>query len=497
MNNNQNQNKSPDLSRKLQYGTVAVVFTVIVCAFLILLNAVLSWASDRSGGLFKDLTSEKIYELSDNSIRVVEKVDKKVEIIFCVTEDKTDDSAELSYVKRLADKYASSNSNITVKYKDYLLDPVYFEKFKENGNTLTNTSVIVNCEATKSFVVYSLRNFFKFSSETGQIFAYDGENKLTSAIMQTALGGEKKAGFVVKHGESAHQYLVDLFTVQGYEVYTVDLSGMTSDDLAELDVLVICEPTMDYSGISATKVGGVNEIEVLDNYLRKHMGNLMVFISPSTPQLPELNGYLKDTWGISYTAGAVITEGGANTVSGAEAVLFSGTAANDGGLGGDITAAVSKSGIDRTMFYYTTPINMHKNEKVDVSKVYMTSADAVCTSENNTVAAKNVPIMTLSKSFKIQNNAEVSSNVLVCGSSRFLDFLDMSGGYSNADIIKSTLAVMGDESVVTGIDYKVVEDSAIDVSREDFKTETIKLSAIVPLIIAALGVAVYIIRKKA
>ena len=72
----------------------------------------------------------------------------------------------------------------------------------------------------------------------------------------------------------------------------------------------------------------------------------------------------------------------------------------------------------------------------------------------------------------------------------------MAGGYANADIIKSALGAMGDESVVTGIDYKVVEDSALEVSQDDFKTEVVKLTAIVPLIIAVLGVVIYIKRKK-
>ena len=497
MNNKNENGKAIFASRKFQYGTVAIVFSVIVCAFLLLLNGVLTWVSNHNGGLFIDLTSEKIYDLSQNSVDVVENVQKKVEIIFCVTEDKIEDSTELSYVKRLAEKYCSINDTITIKYKDYLKDPVYFEQFKSNGNTITNTSVIVNCDENKSFVVYSLRNFFKFSSEDkNKIFAYDGENKLTSAIMQTALGKDKKAGFIVKHGETGHQYLADLLAVQGYDVYAVDLGNTTAEELAGFDCLIICEPTIDYSGIEATKVGGVNEIEVLDTYLRKNMGNLMVFVSPATPNLPELNGYLSDTWGIGYMAGSVISEGSANTVSGNDAMLFYGTPVTDGGYGSKINAPATSSGVDRTMFYYTVPLNIFKKENMDISHVYTTSSGAVCMVEDAVVPAGNTPIMSLSKYIKMQNSVEVEANVLVCGSTSFLNFIDMSGGYANADIIKSTLAAMGDESVVTGIDYKVVEDSVLKVSQDDFEAEVVKLTAIVPLIIAVLGVLVYIKRKK-
>lgn len=497
MSNKTNKTKSVFSSRKLQYGTVAIVFTVIICAFLVLLNGVLTWVSNHNGGLFLDLTKEKIYDISPKSMSVIKDVEDEVEIIFCVTEDKVDDSNELSYVKRLAEKYSSLNENITVSYIDYLKNPIYFEKFKGGNRTISSTSVIVNCENNKSYVVYSLQNFFKLSSDTGRIFAYDGENKLTSAIMQTALGEEKKAGFIVRHGETGHQYLAELLDTQGYSVYTVDLGSITGEELKEFDFLIICEPTTDYSGVEAVKVGGVNEIEMLDNYLRKDMGNLFVFISPSTPNLPELNGYLSDTWGVGYTAGNVILEGSANTFSGRDQVLFYGTPAKDGGYGSKINSPVTSAGVDRTMFYHTTPIDFYKNENVNVSSIFVTSPDAYCTLNDGTsVSAPGAPVMTVSKYFRIRNDKEVTANVIMCGSTSFLNFIDMPGGYANADIIKSCLMDMGDTSVVTGIKYKVVEESNIDVTEDEFKSQVLKLSAIVPVIIAILGIVVYIIRKK-
>ena len=69
--------------------------------------------------------------------------------------------------------------------------------------------------------------------------------------------------------------------------------------------------------------------------------------------------------------------------------------------------------------------------------------------------------------------------------------------FSNADILKSAFAAMGNTNVVTGISYKVVEDTAITVTQENFKNYTVMLSVLVPLVIAAIGTFVYIKRKKA
>ena len=69
--------------------------------------------------------------------------------------------------------------------------------------------------------------------------------------------------------------------------------------------------------------------------------------------------------------------------------------------------------------------------------------------------------------------------------------------FANADSLKSTFAVMGNTNVVTGIRSKVVEDTTITVTQENFKNYTVLLSVLVPLVIAALGTVMYIKRKKA
>ena len=104
--------------------------------------------------------------------------------------------------------------------------------------------------------------------------------------------------------------------------------------------------------------------------------------------------------------------------------------------------------------------------------------------------------MTLSTYTKVYNNSKKQANVLVCGSIDFLNHIS-NNAYANADILKSAFALMGNVNVVTGIDYKVIEDTTITVSQKAFRANVIRLSVIIPLIIAAIGIFVYIKRKKA
>lgn len=497
-NKTKNGRKSMFSSRKFKYGSVAVAFTVIFVAFVILLNAVFSVVSNYNGGLYLDLTGEQIYDISQPTADVLAALDRKVEIIFCMTEDRVDDSDELSYVKRLAEKYRMQNDNVSVLFRDCVKDPVYFNQFKKSAaDTISQYSVIVNCPENKRYVVYPLQRFFKLSSETRRIFAYDGENKLTSAILQTAVGEPQKAAFITGHGEEKRSSVEALLREQGYEVSDIDLKSITEEQLASFDLLVISNPKYDYTGVSAAQEGRVNEIGLLNSYLTKSYGNLMVFLSPETPALPEFSNFLADDWGVSYTSGDIAADGsGMALVS--SGMYFVGTPYGTDSYGKSIHSAITQGGVQATVFGNVTPLSLTFEEKADkvVSPVYLTSAESVRFHDGKAEAEGDMPVMTLSVYTKIYDNNEYRANVLVCGSADYMNYVS-DQSFANADILKSAFSAMGNESVVTGIAYKVVEDTSITVTQDAFKKYTVMLSTIVPLLIALVGTAVYIKRKKA
>ena len=70
-------------SKKLKYGTSAVIFTVVFVVFIILVNVLLSYVDRTSGGLYVDMTSKQLYGVSQQSVEALSTVEKPVEIIFC------------------------------------------------------------------------------------------------------------------------------------------------------------------------------------------------------------------------------------------------------------------------------------------------------------------------------------------------------------------------------------------------------------------------------
>ena len=494
---------TPRDRRRLKYGTVAVVFTVIFAAFVILLNAVLSFVSDRFGGFYLDLTSETIYELSDASLEVLGSLDdyetpRTVEILFCTTEDKIADNDYLSYVNRLAEKYRAASRHITLSYKDVVKEPAYFAEYKKTG-TVSSTSVIISCAETKKHIVYPLTKFFKLSSETGRLFAYDGENKLTAAIMQTAATEVFKAGLVTGHGEDKRESLAELLREQGYEVSDVKLDAVTKEELAAYDLLVICNPKYDLTGVSESLEGRADEITQLNRYLTESFGSLLVFIDPNTPNLPEFSGFLEDDWNVKYVPGSVVVEGAGMSID-RDGLYFIGTPYTDdpSSVGYALHKAVTSTGAMKTVFGAATPLlpTRAENGYKTTSPVYATTKDAVCMLNGETATGAALPVMTVTNYAKTTDNVENNAYVLVCGSTEFLNFLD-SDAYANGDVLRQTFHVMGNTTAVTGIKYKVVEDTAITVTMDDFKKYILLLAVCVPLLIAAVGTIVYLRRKKA
>ena len=67
-------------SRKFRYGSSAVVFTVVFVVLVLLVNALLSVIDSKTGGLYFDLTSEKLFSVTDASRQALEDVTLPVEI---------------------------------------------------------------------------------------------------------------------------------------------------------------------------------------------------------------------------------------------------------------------------------------------------------------------------------------------------------------------------------------------------------------------------------
>ena len=138
--NEQKQKKTSLFSsRRLRHGGFATLLVVAVIVITILLNIVIS-TLDNVWGLSYDLSSNRLYTISEQTERVVSAIDEPVHIYALMQTGSESQTVEnlLENYRRLAPDY------ITVTVVDPIQNPTFAQQF--TSESLSVNSVIVTNE---------------------------------------------------------------------------------------------------------------------------------------------------------------------------------------------------------------------------------------------------------------------------------------------------------------------------------------------------------------
>ena len=300
--------------------------TALAILLLLVLNVALA-ALLQVRALYLDLTPEGLYTLSDNMKKECDKLDAELTITFCDDPDRLLARAETRYIYVMATELASRYDNISVETYNLTLNPTALDKFRAtSASTITADRVFVSSgERYRSYVASS---FWVTNSEdaSGGYWSFNGEYVMASAFFSLALVDSPVAYYVYNHGE---KYFVpsndtenaallaasneessafyELLLKAGLRVGYLDLSAVDEipDDCA---LLIMDGPTQDLA--SASDMGAYyerSESEVLDRYLAKGNGALMLFKDPDATELTNLKQFA-EKWGISYIDGSIVRD---------------------------------------------------------------------------------------------------------------------------------------------------------------------------------------------
>ena len=509
-------------SKKIRYGTSAIVFTAVFVAFVILFNVMLSIVSGMTSGLYFDLTTEKLYSISPASEKALSGTSAAVEIIFCQAKDKIAADDFLNPVKMLAESYEDKFDNVSVVYKDRISNPQYFNELSKNAmgsaKSIDNESIVVNCRSTGLCKVFSIYDLYKYSyGDDGylKVFAFNGENKISSAILSVAKSEEDlpKAGLITGHGESIGHDVYHHLEEYGYETEVVDLKNATREELKEYDLLLVNNPISDYIGmgssatfavsndtlqglkgpVSSSDAAGlssassVNEIAKLRDYVTEDFGNIIFVFDPfTTSNLSELFALVNDSFGVSVNNISYVYDDKKMIVAQGypeEWRYFGQYSKDTTSAGYSLHKEVSTSGTGLLpAFGIACDIDIARKNvgNFEISPVVETSYGD--------------PLITLSRYTRLMNDKEYTANVIVCGTNGFINELDETS-LANADLFRQILVSMGNETIIDGIDFKVLDETTINVSNDMKDDMQEKLVIMIPVMIAVVGVLVYIKRK--
>ncbi len=298
-------------TKKLKYGSVATVFTVLFIAAVILVNVLFSFLSDRFL-LSVDLTNNGFYDLSQETKDTLASLQEDISITildrddFTYTRAKYSENVDSEYLNAFPEIFSRyetlSSGKITVRYLDPYTNPTAIADYTTEFGTPSVTDVIV--ESGRRSVLLSSVDFFELetnysstlTSSTYQTVAgLQAEQKLTSAILYSVTDELPLAVFVEGHGESAMDSLSSLLVAGNYELANVNL---ITDEIPETATLVVVAgPTSDFAA---------SEIDKLDDYFDRG-GNAIFLSGANTPELQNLGVFLEE-WGVRFDRSLVMDD---------------------------------------------------------------------------------------------------------------------------------------------------------------------------------------------
>ena len=260
-------------------GSFSIGVTAIVIAIVVVANMIIGQLPEKYRNI--DVSSTKIYEISDTSKDLLKELDHKVTLTVLAVKDETDDR-----ITTFLSKYAGLSKNVSVKWIDPVLHPSALTE-----NNAEKDTIVVKCEDTgksttvafSDIIVQDMSSYYYTGSASESEF--DGEGQLTSAINYVISDASQTVYRTSGHGESTFSTTIsDLMKKNNYNVEELNLV-MNTEIPDDCDLLMMYAPTNDLSQ---------EEADVMKNYL-KSGGKVMLILGDTTSeQLPNLMGILSD-----------------------------------------------------------------------------------------------------------------------------------------------------------------------------------------------------------
>lgn len=437
-------------NKKLKKGLLSSVTVVLVILAAIAVNVLITW-KDYS----IDVTSSKIYSISDQTKSILKSLDQ--DVTFYVINSKAD--ANDSY-KKIWNEYKKNSSRIRIEYKDPELYPNFTSDYVNSSENVSADSVIVVCGdkyryiSSNDYVNYSYGSDYSYTADSLEL-----ESLLTEAV-NYVISDETPVIYTLSgHGEKDFTTSVTgSFERDNYEVRSLNLLSKEAvpEDCA---VLVINGPEKDISN---------DEKNQIDSYM-KNRGKIYIFLDAGVDDLTNLYALMEE-----YNVGAskgVVVETDSNMYTQYPIWLLPNIESSE------VTAAQYNSNI-----YVLAPsakglIDLSAKEETldegESSDNFITVTPLLTTSED-AYAKVDTTSSTIEKekedidgpfNIAVSVSDESGGKMIVVGCTNMLE-----------ETIDSAVSGANTDFVMNGINYLTQQESKISIRAKDISSET----AIVP-----------------
>lgn len=219
-----------------------------------------------------DFTRDKLYSISDATINIVRRLKKEVVVTAFFPLGKP----EYAIIEDFLKEYQRHSDFFKFKMVDPMKDPVTAEAMK-----VRNYGLVVQCGSSRKDIF--LEELFimppPMRASPDQKPKFQGEQMLTSALLNVTSGDKPVISFVTGHGEAGinshdaagYAAMNEYLSKENYEVRSISL--LSEDIAADTSVLAIIAPKTDFEK---------SEIDKIDEFIENRHGHLLIALDPDS-----------------------------------------------------------------------------------------------------------------------------------------------------------------------------------------------------------------------
>lgn len=477
-----NNIKSTLKTRKFKRGSAASAITVLFIAIVVVLNIIVGSLGERFN-LSWDLTSNKAFTLTDQSINFINTLNKDVEIILLNDEASFASQNEyFSQANTVLKQYAKHSDKIKLTYIDLAKNPTFIQSNYPDEDLTTNSIIV---RSANKYKIISINDIFDvgygYSGQQG-ITASKAEQEVTAALVYVTSDSQTKVAFLKGYGEQDYSTFSELLKKNNYDVSEISL--LTEDIPSDVNAVIVFGPDRDYDSKGITK---------LEQFLSINGKNLVYAPNPNKTEKTVISDLLSK-WGIKVKSGIVYETNSKRMTSNMS--IFE---AISDYVDSTYTENLKTTDIP-VLIPACKPLEVLDKDHVKVLLQYSETSGVMPIDADKKFDFKgNIsgPIPSTVVSSKTLSDGAKPNNVAVIGSFAALtsDYLSATS-LNNSAYFTNMLNVMLDrEDVGIIIESKTIGGEELGINASQANTLGLAFAAFIPIIVLAIGIVVNVKRK--
>lgn len=247
------------------FSTVTIAVVLVLVVFVNLLATVVT---KNVPAATVDTTSEKVYSISDKTVKMLKKLDKDIDVYVMSSKGAMKKDVYKDYILKTLDRFETNSSHIKVEYKDTKQNPNFYKEYTDQSPT-EGSLIVVNKNNKKSKVIdyndmFEMDQTAAMYGQQSQPTAFDAEGQLDGAITYVQSDELYTVYQVEGHKETADEKslgtienMTDVIKKHNGEIKTINLNTKKAQEELNTDkcaVLLILGPQKDYTKAEANMV---------------------------------------------------------------------------------------------------------------------------------------------------------------------------------------------------------------------------------------------------